>query len=174
MHKKTVLHISGFIFYGSSQVKKCLKYIRLNAMVIVITVASTQVAISSDDCTEALTADLQRSDDLLSEHADAAKAAYYLVYVSMREDALHFVVKNNLINAVRVMSENYGVNFKESINKKDKDGNTPVHYAAENGNLEMFEFLLDNGAEITEEMIKQLIEGGVRIGDTIGFFPPYD
>ncbi|TAK90478.1 MAG: ankyrin repeat domain-containing protein [Burkholderiaceae bacterium] len=59
------------------------------------------------------------------------------------ENALHIAVRWNDLSAVKLLVAS-GVD----VNKHGEQGYTPLHYACEEGNSEMVQFLLDSGANV--------------------------
>jgi len=60
----------------------------------------------------------------------------------IKATALHFACMQNNLNAVRsILRKNPNLNMGDYL------GNTPLHYATENGNLEILGILCDYGAD---------------------------
>ena len=58
-------------------------------------------------------------------------------------DSLHSAVQKGLFNLAKRLVEEK----EHDINKRDSRGRTPLHWAVENGQLEIVKYLIDNGAD---------------------------
>ena len=61
---------------------------------------------------------------------------------------IHLLVENDKFEELKLIIEflkNPEI-IKELLNKKNKNGDVPLHYAAERGNLLIIQYLVDNGA----------------------------
>ena len=62
-------------------------------------------------------------------------------------NGLHIAALRGNLNVIKAIVAN-----KIDINAYDQDGNTALHFAAENGYKEIIEFLLDSGCKIRKNI----------------------
>lgn len=60
--------------------------------------------------------------------------------------ALHYAVKKPDLRVVRLLVNSNEGDIEKRINKKDNQGNTPLHYAVDAGNIDMVDFLIKRKA----------------------------
>jgi ankyrin repeat protein len=61
-------------------------------------------------------------------------------------DAIHQAIRNDQVSKVRELI----LKNPKLVNAKDRNNNTPLHFAAQTGNMEIVRLLLSKGAEVNE------------------------
>ncbi|WP_257266248.1 ankyrin repeat domain-containing protein [Endozoicomonas sp. ONNA2] len=77
---------------------------------------------------------LQHNADVNAQDSDGRTPLYYLTCADGQLDTIKYFMNTLIVN-------------KADINHRDKYGITPLHFAAKNGQLDTFSYLLENGAD---------------------------
>ncbi|XP_071099824.1 transient receptor potential cation channel subfamily A member 1 homolog isoform X3 [Haliotis cracherodii] len=120
---------------------------------------SNQLSISSDDKSAVTCLEILINKDMEQNFAEGTEPGkketkMKLIYLKEKrhgQTPLHFAVMSGSLDSVRILIKK-DKNEKENqlIHTKDKHGMTPMHVAATYRQVDIMDFLLDNGAKITQ------------------------
>ncbi|XP_048242568.1 serine/threonine-protein phosphatase 6 regulatory ankyrin repeat subunit B-like isoform X4 [Haliotis rufescens] len=121
---------------------------------------SKQLSISSDDksavtCLEILIYKDMEQNVAEGKEPGKKETKMKLIYLKEKrhgQTPLHFAVMSGSLDSVRILiKKDKNPKQEQLIHTKDKHDMTPMHVAATYRQVDIMDFLLDNGAEITQE-----------------------